>query len=559
MNKSILKRVLLLAAAAVVIFVVYWFALPPLNLQSREFWRFLLTAIIIVCVALFLSFGRSPNIKESENFKQFLYLKSPRMTAIKIVACSVACYFLLGIVAFLIGCPLFNAKAYYGLINVETGNFAEEVAELDMSAIPVVDRDTASRLGKRKLGEMSDLVSQFEITENYTQINYKETPYRVTTLSYGDFFKWLNNQAEGVPAYITVDMVTQEASLVRLENGIRYSEGEYFLRNINRHLRFNFPTKIFGDLSFEIDESGTPYWIAPCITYRIGLWDGRDISGAVLVNAVTGECGYYDLGDIPEWVDQVFISDIIIEQLNYYGVYVNGFWNSLFGQKNVLNTTTGYNYIAKDGDVWLYTGMTSVATDESNVGFVLVNLRTKETRFYAVPGAEEYSAMSSAQGQVQHLNYRSTFPILLNIADRPTYFVSLKDGAGLVKMYAFVDVERYQIVGVGATVAEAMKDYAAKLKGEDISVGDGQTISGDFNTDVKDVRFVVIDGTTNVVITTDQFNQILYIPVTLHEKLPFVQVGDWIAFEYTMPLTDNPNEPMTVTRIIDIELKSARP
>ncbi|MBQ2946036.1 MAG: CvpA family protein [Clostridia bacterium] len=546
MKRSLLTKLLLGAASAIVLFIAYWFVLPPLNLRSPDFWSFLIFAVILVTVlfagnAIFKSLKELPH--EKGHFA-FMKIKGAAGLGIKIVLGSIAAVVAVNLVAAIIGMPIFNAKGYYNLISVSDGNFAEDIAEIDMSAIPVVDRDTASRLGRRKLGEMKDLVSQFEITPDFTQINYNNSPYRVTTLTYGDVFKWLNNQSEGIPAYITVDMVTQEASLVRLEEGIKYSEGEYFYRNIHRYLRFNYPTKIFDELCFEIDDKGTPYWIAPCITYRIGIWSGKDIEGAVLVNAVTGEHEYLPLDKIPSWVDQVFISDLVVEQLNYYGLYVNGFWNSIFGQQDVLQTTQGYNYLAIDDDVWLYTGMTSVASDESNVGFVLVNLRTKEARFYTVPGAEEYSAMDSAKGQVQHLNYSSTFPILLNIADRPTYFVSLKDDAGLVKLYAFVDVERYQIVGTGATVAEAKADYAAKLKSEDIEVPGNLTA----DITVSDVRFLVTGGESNAYIYDSEGN-IWIIPVSLDSRLAFIENGSTVSVEYS-----EANGVKAVTKVTSVTL-----
>ena len=239
--------------------------------------------------------------------------------------------------------------------------------------------------------------------------------------------------------------MTQDTDLVWLDEGMRYSSGEYFFRNIYRYIRFRYPTRMFETVSFEIDDDGVPYWVAPTITYRIGWWDGKDINGAILVNAVTGESRFYPRDQVPTWIDQLYTSELIIEQLDDNGKFQNGYINSIFGQRGVRRTTYGYNYLASNDDVYLYTGMSSVTADESNIGFVLVNLRTKETSFYTVPGATEYSAMESAKGQVQHLGYSATFPLLLNISDRPTYFVSLKDAAGLVKMYAFVDVRQYQI------------------------------------------------------------------------------------------------------------------
>ena len=307
-----------------------------------------------------------------------------------------------------------------------------------------------------------DLVSQFEVSEDdysYTQINYNSVPTRVAPLMYGDVIKWFNNQSDGIPGYISVDMTTQEVSLVRLQDGIKYSPGEYFFRNLDRHLRLSYPTLMFDSYSFEIDDEGRPYWICPTYTYTIGIFGGKDISGVVIMNAQDGSSQYYDIKDVPQWVDKAYSSDLVVNQIDYWGKYRKGFINTLIGQKEVCLTSGGYNYLALDDDVWLYTGLTSAGNDQSNIGFVLVNMRTKEAHYYISSGATEYSAMDSAEGQVQHLQYTATFPVLLNIANQPTYFLSLKDNAGLVKKFAYVNVEQYQLVGIGDNLNEAYTNY----------------------------------------------------------------------------------------------------
>ena len=526
MKNNIFKSLLKWLISLVIIAVSYWFVLPPLNWRSVDFWSFLIWSIVVIVainafsqVISFLKANVNKKIKiDSKTSINLSALGTP----IKVAGIGIAAVIVLGILASIIGAEIFNAKAYNNLITITDGDFTKDVAELNMDQIPIVDRDTASRLGQRKLGEMSDLVSQFEIQDIYTQINYRGKPVRVTPLQYGDIIKWLNNQKDGIPAYITVDMTTQETTLVRLDNGIKYAESEYFMRDLNRALRFKYPTKIFGDISFEIDDDGTPYWVASTVGYKIGVWSGMDINGAVLLNAVTGESKYYTLSDIPTWVDQIFDSDLVIQQLVYNGKYRSGFWNSVFGQRGVLQPTDGYNYLAIDDDVYLYTGMTSVTSDESNVGFVLTNLRTKETKFYAIPGAEEYSAMSSAEGQVQHLNYNSTFPLLLNVSNRPTYFVSLKDAAGLVKMYAFVDVNQYQIVGTGNSVEAAQSDYISKLKTENVS----DNIKPDtVNGIIEKINSAVIDGNTIYYIKLEGNDSIYTAKVTVSDMLPFTEKG----------------------------------
>lgn len=574
MNKkhipSIIGRILISAA---VIFLLYYMMLPAINPKSQDFFIFLILCIFILLTVNFVTYmkdflsglgSRGYRMERDPNTGRIFFgiheepdaEPRPRGSLAKPLKYGftlVAIIIVFMMIATFVGIQFFNATRYRDLIQITDGDFTTDVSELNMSQIPVVDRDTATRLGSRKLGEMSELVSQFEIENNYTQINYKETPYRVTPLAYADPIKWLYNMKEGLPAYITVNMVTQQTDLVWLEEGMKYSPGEYFFRNIYRHIRFNYPTKMFETVSFEIDDEGTPYWVAPTITYRIGWWSGKDIGGAILVNAVTGECNYYDKEDVPEWIDQLYDSDLIITQLDDNGRFQNGYINSIFGQKNVRRTTYGYNYLAIDDDVYLYTGMSSVTSDQSNIGFVLVNLRTKDTKFYAVPGATETSAMASAQGQVQHLKYSATFPLLLNISDRPTYFVSLKDEAGLVKMYAFVDVEQYQIVGTGQTIDEARKAYRTALNLEDVEIKDPVDTLEKSGT-IDSIADVVISGDTCYYFTLKGSSDVYAAVVTASEQLPFLKAGDKITFTYSEDET-----PKNIVEIKEIKLTPARP
>ena len=546
--KNISSMVIRILVSAVLMFLLFYSMLPAVNLRDKNFLVFLILCILIFLVVNFLSYtkdflqtlgsGRGVQMVKDEETGQFVFRRNSGKRSgvslgrpLKYGFIAIGLIIILMTVASLLGLQFFNATRYRDLITIEDGDFAQDVAELNMSQIPVVDKDTASRLGSRKLGEMTELVSQFEIQDDYTQINYKGSPYRVTPLRYADPIKWLYNQKKGLPAYITVNMVTQQTDLVWLENGMRYSPSEYFFRNIYRYIRFKYPTKMFETVSFEIDDNGTPYWIAPTISYRIGWWDGKDIDGAVLVNAVTGESEWYAKEGVPQWVDQLYYAELLIGQLDDNGRFQHGYINSVFGQKDVRRTTYGYNYMAINDDVYLYTGMSSVTADESNIGFVLVNCRTKETTFYTVPGATETSAMASAQGQVQHLNYSATFPLLLNISNRPTYFLSLKDNAGLVKMYAFVDVEQYQIVGTGQTIDEAKSNYRKALNLEDVEVQelvDSTEISGT----VASLASAVVSGNTCYYFTLEGDSQVYTASVDLHEKLPFMQPGAELSFSY---------------------------
>lgn len=513
-GKTPKKRGTLKAFLIVMIFflIAEFFTLVPINLRSPDF-VFLFAFMIIVFIGLRSLFN---------------------LTFDKINKCGLLIAILLIAYVFigqLISSPIFNASAYQQQLNVDKeANFYKDNEKVNYQSIPVVDKDSAERLGDRKMGEIVDYVSQFEVDDQYSQINFKDKPYRVTTISYSDIIKWFTNHNDGLPAYIRVDMVTQESEVVRLKEGMKYSKSDLFFRYIDRHIRMKYPTKMFEEPTFEIDENGHPYWIAPVYNYKIGLFGGKDITGAILVDAINGECQYYDIDKVPSWIDRIYPSDLLMNQLENWGRYGKGYLNTLFSQKGVLKPTSGYNYIALNDDVYIYTGLTSVSSDASNVGFSLINMRTKEAKYYAISGAEEYSAMSSAEGKVQNLKYTSTFPILINAGGHPTYFMSLKDSAGLVKQYAFVSVENYQIVSTGSSVAEAERAYYQLLKD-----------NGKVNVDIENksltgkitsIQEAVVNGNSQYYFKLDNSNDIFIAPIALNNQLPLAKVGDQVTIEF---------------------------
>lgn len=523
-GKNILINLIVTIVAG---FIYFYVELPPINLHSAAFYSFFLFLSVVYCITAVITSGI---YRQAENGKTFWKLLKGSCIVPLIV---IGAVFVIYVVGGLLSSVIIRSGAYAKLITVETGDFTQDIEEISFDQIPMLDRDSAEKLGDRKLGELADMVSQFEVADNYTQINYKGRPVRVTPLRYGDIFKWLNNRSAGLPAYLIIDMVTQEVDVVRLPEGMHYTTAEHFSRNLYRHLRFQYPTYIFNEPTFEIDEEGTPYWVCPRIVKRIGLFGGTDIQGAVLVNAITGESQYYT--DIPTWVDGVYSAEIIMDQYDYYGTYQGGFINSLFGQKNVTVTTEGYNYIAANDDVYVYTGVTSAGSDESNIGFILTNQRTKQTTFYSIAGAEEFSAMNSAEGVVQHLNYSATFPLLLNISNQPTYFMALKDYAGLVKMYAMVNVQQYQIVATGASVEECQSNYYKLLRQNKLDTGEAPILPADEDTVtgiVTALRSAVIDGTTMYYVTLDADNTVYCISAGEVEKVILLNVGDRITITY---------------------------
>lgn len=506
--------------AIILIGIYYYVTLPALNLHSADLWIFFLVLIALVAV-VYITRKRLGiyEIRQSKAVRGF------------------AGVFLVVLAVYLVGSllssPIVNAAKYQSLLQVEEGEFSKDIEELSFNQIPLLDRDSATLLGNRKMGSMVDMVSQFEVDDLYSQINYQDQPVRVSPLRYANLIKWFTNQKEGIPAYIRIDMATQNTELVKLEQGMKYTTSDHLNRNIYRHLRFRYPTYIFNELSFEIDDAGTPYWICPVKKYNVGLFGGATVGRVVLCNAITGEMEDYAIEDAPQWIDRAYSADLLVELYDYYGSLKHGYFNSVLGQKDSLETTNGYNYLAIDDDVWVYTGVTSVSGDQSNVGFVLMNQRTMETKFYKVEGATEESAMSSAEGQVQNLGYKATFPLLLNISGEPTYFVALKDDAGLVKKYAMVNVQKYQIVAVGDSVSACEKSYASLMNENGIKVdasaaSDIQKITGT----VTKIAQSVVSGNSHYYLMLDGSDEIFDIAVTDLINVIRINEGDQVTLEY---------------------------
>lgn len=518
-NKRHIINILITLALA---FITFYIFLPPLNFRTMDFWIYIIFIYIVYLMLSFVSFVGYASLKGD--------IKSIKLSkTYKIMIGVIPGIFVLILFVNIILSPMFNSKGYANRIKIVEGKkFEEEVREVDFNKVPLLDKASTQKIGDRVMGEMTDLVSQYRVSDLYTQINYNNNIVRVTPLEYAGMIKYFTNRGTGITGYIIVDSVTGKAELVRLEKGMKYMPSAMFNENLYRKLRFDYPTEIFGDENFELDNDGNPYWVVPTIKYS-GVGLKEEINGVVILDPITGDSKKYSVEEVPTWVDHVYSADLIMEQVNDWGKYNGGFLNSMFGQKNVVATTEGYNYLIQDDDVYLYTGITSVASDESNLGFILTNMRTKETNYYLIPGAEEFSAMASAEGQVQQMHYTATFPLLINLNGKATYLMSLKDNAGLVKMYAFVDVQNYQKVVVtdaNEGIEKAKDNY---LKNSGIS---SQKVLTTEKIKIKSITPTMIDGTTYYYIESSD-NRKFRASIKVDEaRLPFLKVGEEITIHH---------------------------
>ena len=536
-----MKKVIIVFIEILFILLYYYMFLPPINFHSFGFWFFMFISILLLFV-MSLIYSSISGVRVLFRNDKKVDFELTKISMLLGGFCG-ALFILLLIVNFF-SSPVFNAKSYSKRISVdENGNFDKDFDEADFNAIPLIDRLSSEKLGDRVMGKMKDLVSQFYVSNQYTQINYNDSIVRVTPLEYAGFIKWISNSKRGIPSYIIVNSVTGKSEMVNLDKGMKYMPSSFFNKNLMRKLRFSYPTECFGDSKFEIDNDGNPYWITPTYTYT-AIELKKKVTGVVILDPITGKSKKYKIKDIPTWVDNAYSADLLIEQIDDWGTYKDGFLNSIFGQKGVVNTTSGYNYLAMNDDVYMYTGLTSVLSDESNLGFVLSNLRTGYTTFYSVPGAEEYSAMDSAQGQVQQMKYVSTFPLLIKLNGQPTYLVSLKDNAGLVKMYGFIDVEDYQkvvVTNASLGIKKAAQNYLDSYGDEDVT-----STMIDKDIIVKTITPVSIDGTTYYYIL-DSDNNKYKVSIKVYDNLPFIKENDVLKITYK----DKDEEIKIINKIIN--------
>lgn len=515
--------------------IEFYFSLPVINIHSASFWTFILVQIAVFTIILFIL--STIVFRKAKVNKMILTIPAILFCALLVIA-------LLG---GLFSSPIFHSKKYSSRIQIEKGQFDKDVPALkDISKIPLMDTASAKILGNRTIGSLSNVVSQYDVSKSYTTICYNNSVMKVAPLEYAGFFKYESNKKSGIPGYVLVNPTTNEAKYVKLTKGIKYSPSGYFGGSLQRKIRFDYPTKIIESYNFQIDDKGEPYWIVTCSKAGtfLGCYSPNEV---IILNAVSGKSKIYDLKKAPEWIDMAYTGNTVEYLYNSYGTLKNGFFNSLFSQKGCTQTTDDYGFVIKNDDVYIYTGVTSTVSDKSNLGFILVNSRTGDYKYYKCAGAEENSAMSAAQGVVQNYGYKASFPALINIGKEPAYAMVLKDGSGLVKMYAMVNVKNYTIVATGETLTQTLSNYQSALNnaGKNIDI---DTIESDTKTvelSIKDIKFLNSDNKTFCYIKDDN-NNCYKQDFSKNEKLVLLNVGDTVSITYGK---DDKDTIKTITKI----------
>lgn len=537
MTKNIISRVSALVVTILIGLFINWLALPAWNFQSPGFWGFLIGIVAIgACLQWVCDF-----ICYDDESVEFL--------GIKIGGIVFAVILLVFAIGGLTSWQLFSASKYQTIITMEEGNFDEDINHVqNVNNISIVDLGTAERLGDRTVGSIPN-AAWYEVDDEYSLIKYQGEEYRISPLNYGGLFKFNKAKYEGIPGYVLVNTQTQEAKYVELEKGMKYSPSAYWSFDLKRHLRNQYSSYMFGEFKFEIDEEGNPYWITAVNRPSIGMFGGVKQETFIITNACTGESKEYKTDELPEWVDQAYDLSYLMRVAEYNLSYVNGFWNSVFAQTGVMKTTysfrssgsenqtafAGYNTtITSDGDIVFYTGLTPASNAETNVGFLLLNPRTGVIKRYTCSGAEESSAQAAAESLVQDLKYEATFPTILNVDGEETYFMLLKDKAGLVQRYALCNVKNYTKVVQAETLQEAVNQYLIKIGKETVQESEKQSVEGT----IQELYEAQIDGCTYYYFTIEGSTNLYMSSIKNSNKQVMLKVGTKVSIEYT-PSTED--------------------
>lgn len=506
------------------------------HLITRNAWEELLRRLLP------WAFKQRPRVVEITNHRRLamLMMRYKAMTFIGAALLILAfCNFF--VFPILLSTPVLFSQQYRNLLGpVTESSFSSDVAPINLGQIRIVDEEIAARLADKKIGEIPALGSEVQLGQMSLQ-KVRDQLFYVAPLEYRGFFQWWSNRQKGSQGYVMVSATNpQDVHLVQQVNGedirLKYQTKGFFLEDLHRHLYLSGLVDVgIGDLSFEVDDDLHPYWVATLYRNKIG-YGGSDVVGVAVVDAQSGEIQRYGPEEVPRWVDRVQPEDFLFHQIRDWGAYVNGFWNTLLAKTGTLRPAgDGLHLIYGDDDnVYWYTGISSSGKDESTVGFVLVNSRTKEVRWYKVAGANELSAKKSAEGQVQEKAYRAGSPVLYNIGGVPTYIMPMKDKEGLLKAVAFVSVENYNIVGVGADMESAYRLYRQNLAQTGLAdIGSSEMKQSILRGPVSRISQVVQHGESYYFLMLEGQSPVFMGAASLSPKLPLVRPGDVVDISFT--------------------------
>lgn len=396
----------------------------------------------------------------------------------------------LGLGVFIVSAPLFNANKKYELVEMEQ---QVEIEAFDETKTPAsVPPKFARNKMKKAFGQVAN-TSYYELGNLQIQKVNDEFVY-IAPVEFSSLFKWLNGKT--IPGYFKMSATNASDNPKFIKVDMAYTPSSFFHKNAVRHMRMHKPELIFyGDIQLEIDEDGNPFYIRSYGDF-VSARNGFDVEGIVTVDATNGDLQQYELSEIPAFIDGAVSPEAVSLQNSYFGNYIHGFWNSVFGKKDVKipsdeGTVANVSPIFDEkGDMYYFTDFTSPKEGvDSMLGYALTDGRTGEATYYT--GNLEESYMDS-QGALQIIEkkfiekvWKGEMPVLYNFYEQASWLTPVLDSNGFLQNYFIVSAANPEIAAYGNTPNEALKLYKTALQ------RGGSTVDGSSKADEAKAEIIV--------------------------------------------------------------------
>ncbi|MCH7759560.1 hypothetical protein IID20_04350 [Patescibacteria group bacterium] len=461
------------------------------------------------------------------------------------------------------GCPIFRADDHHKLIgDVQEANWTETMAPVDEAHIRIVSKSQAQYLADKVLGESKDILgSRYNVGEvNICNVNGEII--WVAPLEFRGFWKW--NKFETTPGYVLVSAEDNSRKPVLVDSlELEYLPSAFWGKNLNRHVYTNgYQGYQLRETSFELNDKYQPYFTISATKPTLGF-GGAKTEGVIIVDPVTGDIEWYDVGQAPTWVDRVIPEEIAESYISKWGLYVEGWLNTVLEENNIV-APTPYDYgsdvwfvPSPDGQNYWFTGITSISSsDQSLVGAMMINTRNGQAYYYRLSGANEqaiYDAVTQALG-ADGQRWTPTQPIPYNIygewsfvvpiigIDKPIFqrlaivqAATLRMVIGKNKRSALSQYQRLLAESSGNTVAASylseMKTVTGSIARKGAEIQDGVTVYSILLNEVPDKLFTLTSQNNSEVLVARVGDQVTLIFLDTDEELVPVNQFDLHAIE----------------------------
>lgn len=438
---------------------------------------------------------------------------------------------------YLFSAPIWNANDKFAAVEMTE---EVEIKPFDETKKPAsVPPQFVRNKMKKAFGQVPN-TSYYELGHLQIQKVKGEYVY-IAPVEFSGLFKWFNGKT--VPGYFTMSATDSADNPRFVKEEMSYTPSSYFHKQVERHMRMDYPNLIYyGDAQLEVDDDGKPFYIRSYGSF-ISARNGFDVEGIVMVDTQTGQTQKFELKDIPAFIDGAVSPEAVSLQNSYYGKYVHGFWNSLFGKKDVKipsdeGTEASVNPVFdENGQMFYFTDFTSPKEEvDSMLGYALTDARTGEATYYTGNLEESYmdseGALQIIEKKFIEKRWGGEMPVLYNFFGEASWLTPVLDSNGFLQNYFIVSAANPEISVYANSPKEALKLYKTALQ------RGGSTVDAAANAEIEKAVITVervykeahAEFTLIYILATDGKSYL--VSTELDPTVVFIEKGDELSIEY---------------------------